>query len=209
MLDAAQEYDFIHLATHGTGATLLKDSLAAGLVLAEGDSLTAREIFKTLKVPRAYAVVLSACETGMIRLDQSDEYVGLPAAFLYAGAPAVVSSLWEVDDLATALLLYRWYKHVIEEKMGRATALKRAQLEVRDLTVAQLLLWLHELENNIVARNKTSSSHEKAASYADQLKTVSALIAHYEKNYGENERSICPFSSPWFWGGFILSGNAE
>lgn len=209
LLDAAAQYDFIHLATHGRGATLLKDSLAAGLTLAEGDRLTAREIFKMLKVPHAHTVVLSACETGMIRLDQSDEYVGLPAAFLYAGAPAVVSSLWEVDDLATALLLCHWYKYAMEKKMGRAAALKQAQLEVRDLTVNALLLWLHELENQIAQRQTEAGSNTTSASYADQLTAVRTGIIYYEKNYSDNERSICPFSSPWYWGGFILSGIAE
>ncbi|WP_165904605.1 MULTISPECIES: CHAT domain-containing protein [Burkholderiaceae] len=40
-----------------------------------------------------------------------DEYLGLPAGFLQAGAPARVSSLWAVDDGSTALLTSRFHKN--------------------------------------------------------------------------------------------------
>ncbi|MGH7835933.1 MAG: CHAT domain-containing protein, partial [Candidatus Binatia bacterium] len=43
-------------------------------------------------------VVLSGCETGLGKLSSGDEFVGLTRAFIYAGTPSVVASLWKVDD---------------------------------------------------------------------------------------------------------------
>jgi CHAT domain-containing protein len=58
-------------------------------------------------------VTLSACETGLIEYtNASDEYIGLPSGFLYAGSVNVVSSLWTVDDLSTALLMIHFYQRL-------------------------------------------------------------------------------------------------
>ena len=57
--------------------------------------LTLREIFAELKLPQCSLVTLSACETGLTNSTaMTDEYIGLPSGFLYAGSMNVVSSLW-------------------------------------------------------------------------------------------------------------------
>jgi len=78
-------------------------------------------------------VTLSACETGIVDIRLSpDEYIGLPAGFMQAGAPAVVSSLWRVDDRSTALLMERFYQNHLKEGMSLPAALREAQLWLRD-----------------------------------------------------------------------------
>jgi CHAT domain-containing protein len=58
-------------------------------------------------------VVLSACETGLIDFtNESDEYIGLPSGFLYAGSSSVVSSLWTVDDMSTAYLMIKFLQNL-------------------------------------------------------------------------------------------------
>jgi CHAT domain len=55
-------------------------------------------------------VALSACETGFYDINRNaDEFIGLPATFMQIGATGVLGSLWQVDDLATALLMARFY----------------------------------------------------------------------------------------------------
>ena len=49
-------------------------------------------------------VVLSGCRTALGKQVRGEGLVGLPQAFMYAGARRVVSSLWGVDDAATATL---------------------------------------------------------------------------------------------------------
>jgi CHAT domain-containing protein len=74
----------------------------------------------------ARVVVLSACETGLGKLSKGDELVGLQRAFLYAGTPAVVTTLWKVDDRASYYLMQAFYDNLDES--GPAAALRKAQL---------------------------------------------------------------------------------
>ena len=90
--------DIIHFASH---AELSEgDPLASAMLLSKSDKedgrLEVREIFgMDLK---ASLVVLSACQTGLGKLSNGDELVGLTRAFIYAGTPSVVASLWNVED---------------------------------------------------------------------------------------------------------------
>jgi CHAT domain-containing protein len=94
-------HDILHFATH---AKLNEDDpLSSAVLLAREDKedgrLEVREIFgMELK---AKLVVLSGCETGLGKLSTGDELVGLTRAFIYAGTPSVVASLWSVDDSST------------------------------------------------------------------------------------------------------------
>lgn len=96
--------DVVHLACH---AEFRADSpYFSALHLADGD-LTLRD---AAALPlRASLVTLSACETGLSRVAPGDELVGLVRGFLLAGAPAVLASLWTVDDASTAELMQRFY----------------------------------------------------------------------------------------------------
>src|SRR2546430_15760409 len=80
-----------------------------------------------LMVLHARLLVLSACETVLGQLSRGDEVVGLQRAFLYAGTPAVVTTLWKVDDKATYDLIRAFYTRL--EKAGPVEALRQAQLE--------------------------------------------------------------------------------
>ncbi|MCL5995326.1 MAG: CHAT domain-containing protein, partial [Chloroflexi bacterium] len=75
-------------------------------------------------------VVLSACETQLGRQSQGDDIIALNRAFMYAGTPTVVASLWSVNDEATSQLMRSFYQH-LKEGMGKAEALRAAQAELR------------------------------------------------------------------------------
>ena len=55
--------------------------------------------------------------------------MGLTRAFLYAGAVSTVSSLWEVEDQSTSLLMEEFYQRVRKGE-GKAEALRQAKLEL-------------------------------------------------------------------------------
>jgi CHAT domain-containing protein len=75
-------------------------------------------------------VVLSGCETALGREIRGEGLVGLTQGFLYAGARRVVASLWRVEDRATAELMGRLYRGLLQEGLRPAAALRQAQLAI-------------------------------------------------------------------------------
>src|SRR5262249_32607773 len=104
------------------------DPLASALLLTPGAGedgrLEVRELFG-LDL-RARLVVLSACETGLGKLSHGDDLVGLQRGFMYAGTPAVVTTLWKVDDRASYELIRAFYAHLASA--GPMQALRQAQI---------------------------------------------------------------------------------
>ena len=74
-------------------------------------------------------VVLSACQTALGKEIKGEGLVGLTRAFIYAGAPRVVASLWQVNDLATAELMNNFYRGLLQQSWP-AAALRAAQIEL-------------------------------------------------------------------------------
>lgn len=128
-LAEAPAYNLIHIASHGAFSS--DNPLQSALLLAKSDlddgRLCVEDLYR-LQL-NAQMVTLSACETALGRLNPGDDVVGLTRGFLYAGAGAVVSSLWSVDDQATALLMTEFYTEL--QHNDRRTALQKAQLKAR------------------------------------------------------------------------------
>ena len=74
-------------------------------------------------------VVLSACQTGRGQLLSGEGIVGLSRAFLYAGARAVVVSLWNVSDISTGQLMKSFYRDMTAG-LSNAAALREAKLQM-------------------------------------------------------------------------------
>jgi tetratricopeptide (TPR) repeat protein len=74
--------------------------------------------------------VLASCASATGRILSGEGVLGLSSAFLSAGVPTVVATLWPVDDAVTARLMTRLYEGLARGG-AVATALRRAQLEVR------------------------------------------------------------------------------
>jgi len=128
-LQFAPDRSVIHLAAHGFYDSL--NPMRSGIVLAGMDSearnLTAAEVYNTIL--NAYMVVLSACETALGTRTDGDEIIGLTRAFMYAGSPSVISTLWNVNDEATAFLMTAFYDNL--SQMDKAEALRQAQLQTK------------------------------------------------------------------------------
>jgi CHAT domain-containing protein len=130
----------IHFACHGSyepSAPLF----SALLLTPEGEDdgrLEAHEIFG-LKL-NCDLVTLSACETGLGQITRGDEIIGLARSFIFAGAPSVVTSLWKVDDLATAVMVKRFYRY-LKDGRSKAEALRMAQLFVKEEVNSHPAAW--------------------------------------------------------------------
>jgi CHAT domain-containing protein len=71
-------------------------------------------------------VVLSACGTGLGKVS-SDGVAGLARAFVYAGAPSVVATLWDIADEPAARFMPQFYR-ALQRRADHAQALRTAQL---------------------------------------------------------------------------------
>jgi CHAT domain-containing protein len=74
-------------------------------------------------------VVLSACRTNVGPTFRDEAPQALPIGFLFAGVPAVVSSLWAVDDASTRELMTDFYGRLLggqTDKLAAFTAAKKA-----------------------------------------------------------------------------------
>jgi tetratricopeptide (TPR) repeat protein len=141
VLQALAKSSYWHFATHG----LFKPSRPrdSALRLAGGASLTMGALLDETRLGTARLVVLSACETGLAELrDTPDEFNGLPTAFLQAGAAGVVATLWPVDDIATALVMMRFYDLHAGAGRAPAAALRQAQIWLRDASRRDLLAYV-------------------------------------------------------------------
>ena len=99
---------------------------------AEGrdDGLLTAEEVAWLDMSRCDLVVLAACETALGSPRAGEALMSLRRAFRQAGARTVVSSLWRVDDASTRELMRRFYLGLWSGKLGKAAALRAAQLEI-------------------------------------------------------------------------------
>ncbi len=95
---------------------------------AEDGFLQAWEIFERVRLD-ADLVVLSACDSGRGKELGGEGLLSLTRAFQFAGARAVVASLWQVADEGSADLMVRFYRH-LKDGAAPADALREAQLEI-------------------------------------------------------------------------------
>lgn len=180
VLPRVAQADVVHFATHGEYEIELKGLVTRGrgaLQLADGELLDL-ESLDALELARRPIVMLSACETG--RTDWRD-LVGLGIAdrFLARGASAVVATLWVVDDVSTALLMWKLYGFA-REGQDLATALQSAQLWLRDLTSDAL--------RALLDRPVLRQAMERSGSDIAQRLAVAR-----------------PFAEPFYWAPFYLS----
>jgi hypothetical protein len=135
-LPTSKRWRAVHFACHGLidVERPMLSSLALSSAGEDDGFLTALEVLR-MAIPADLAV-LSACETGKGKVVKGEGIVGLTRAFMFAGAPRVICSLWKVDDEATQALMIEFYRlwnpKDGSKGMGTAAALKKAQAFVRD-----------------------------------------------------------------------------
>ncbi len=149
------------------------------------ECLTLTEIFD-LQLSKCRLVALSACETGLTDArNTTDEYIGLPSSFFYAGATSVLSTLWAVNDVSTAILMIKFYELLGSETRPRVSvALRESQLWLRDATVQDLVDWVAGSKLILDARKQEMQDYIK---------------------WGEEPENK-PYKSPYFWAAFCAVG---
>lgn len=217
VLAALKGKSYWHFSSHGFFDW--SDARLSGLLMREEQPLTVGQLLDSDGgFGRPRLVVLSACESGLYDIGRNpNEFIGLPATFMQLGATGVVSTLWQVDDLATALLIAKFYDLHFDDALTPSLALKRAQVWLRDATKAELIAFsnsvaekarlepkrLAELQSALGTRTRGggtrfsatwNSIHERvAAGITDRLRDSENL-------------KMRPFAHPYYWGGFVYTG---
>jgi CHAT domain-containing protein/tetratricopeptide (TPR) repeat protein len=191
LLRAAETAHVFHYSGHATFDR--NDPLRSALVLQDRKQsdgwLTLRHVFTEMHLRQTSLAVLNGCESGMVRPEQVDEYFGLSAGFLFAGAACVVSTMWSVWDLSSALLSLRFHEGWREGQTTPLAALSDAQRWLRGLTggavLDEALPWLFPMMKTDTQR---------------QLCTEAA------RRYAQTHPDTFPFASPVHWAAFMAAG---
>ena len=175
----------IHLFTHGYFQAGVP--LASGVTLANGDNLTADE-FMGLEL-KADVVILSACDTGQGQL-QGSELNGLVRSILYAGARAVVVSLWEARDIPNAMLM-NWLHQNLIAGQPLAQALSQAQEQLSNVTVQQALDFCEAAQACIGEQNEIDcADHAMLTKYRGDILAKGGDYAKAAEAYAEAMNSL-------------------
>ncbi len=186
---------WLHFSCHGSFDP--QEPLDSALHLAGDDRLTLRDMLTPgfIGLDVAHLVVLSACQTAITDFrDLPEESIGLPAGLLQAGAPAVIGTLWPVDDASTALLMTRTYELLLEGNLP-AEALRQAQGWLRDLTNAELEAYL--TRHQAIAEARRQAAQRMPFSLIEEL-----LI----RVFTTDDPAARPYADPYFWAPFTFSG---
>jgi len=109
----------------------------------------------------------------------------LPSGFFYAGATNVISTLWSVNDVSTAILMIKFYEILLSEiRPPVAIALRESQLWLREATVQDLVKWVTDCQ--LIADTKKQE--------------IQTYI-----NWGEKPENK-PYQSSYFWAAFCAVG---
>jgi CHAT domain-containing protein len=192
-------FKVLHFATHGYFDINSDDK---SFILFGGKTTTGDAQIATLDevgkwtLENVDLVVLSACETGLSdRLDKTPgsfqgtgkEILGLGYQFQQAKVKATISSLWRVDDEGTQILMSAFYQHLQQNNTSVVAALQQAQIDMITNNQAQLTA----LNQNRwkLTLNTTATTAPRSASQPEWPNTPQ------------------PFSHPYYWAPFILTGN--
>ncbi len=159
----------------------------SALSLAKGEQLPFYWVPMWMDLRATRLATLSACETAMTPVrDPAQEFAGLFTAFLTAGVPTVLASLWPIENISTALLMQRFYQyHLGDPREGiaprpPAEALRDAQA------------WLRELTREDLARHLESLHIPDK----DPLWVQTLTFADAQR----------PFENPYYWAAFVVVG---
>ena len=187
----------------------LDNPLKSYLKLADGTISLGEIMSPGWRLPNLEDIFLSCCETnfGNTELNLSDDPLTLATGFLCAGAKSVVSTLWEVDDLATSIFSIIYYQ-LRKEGLDRPTALQQAQYKLRTMSGEEL-----EQEYGLTLGRYLEDKFSEAVENRQKTTRNQKYWRSVAKNYRKSRKYLeqftkktRPFAHPYYWAGFISQG---
>ncbi|QXE21671.1 TPR repeat-containing protein [Richelia sinica FACHB-800] len=202
----AEQVQIIHCCHHAESC--LYNPLESQLKLGDASITLGQLMSPGWRLPNLVDVFLSCCETNLGKPSITDNLLTLSTGFLCAGAISVISSLWKVDDLATALFSIFYYQQRQKDK-NRPEALKEAQIKLRELRKADLEEISKEIESKekelIGDRKKYTRNSGEYSQWKHQY-SIHTKINKLLKHRVQTSDSEFPFAHPRYWSAFIAQG---
>jgi CHAT domain-containing protein len=202
----AEQVQILHSCHHAESC--LYNPLESQLKLGDGSITLGQLMSPGWLLPNLIDVFLSCCETNLDNPDITDNLLTLSTGFLCAGAISVISSLWKVDDLATALLSIFYYQQRQEGK-NRPEALKAAQIKLRELKKADLgeiSKQIQSKEKELIGDRKKYTRNSGEYSQWENEYNAYTKMNRFIKQRIPTDDSELPFAHPRYWSAFIAQG---
>jgi CHAT domain-containing protein len=210
VLEGASGHAYVYFSCHGQYNW--HEPMRSALSLAAHASdladglLTLAEIEEKLDLSQTRLVSLSACETGLSEATGplAEEYIGLPAGFLLAGAPGVLAPLWAVSEVSTALLMERFYVNHLCGDPDQDTA-ARSPLPA-DEALRRAQIWLRDrVTNRQIADRCEARIQELDRAQQDVPEWLEQASQAYDQR-SKHTPDGRPFAHAYHWAAFALSG---
>ena len=202
ILTEASGHGIVHFSGHATYNWV--NTNYSGLICKES-FLSLATIRRQMDLSHARLVTLSACETGVSDVFQSgEEFIGLPAGLLEAGAPAVVASLWPVHDISTAFLMDRFYELWLEGELSINQALQQAAHWLRHATKADLLARIAASPLPPRAQKRIQKLLDKVIADQNARMAMSTALSTASQIVSKPDQH--PFAHPFYWAAFAAYG---
>lgn len=218
----AQSVEVLHSSHHANSR--LDNPLESTLILGDGCITLGQLMTPGWRLPQLSDVFLSCCETGLGITEITDDILTFSTGFLSAGARSVISTLWSVDDLATALFSIFYYQYR-QQGLNRIEALRQAQVSLRNIA-GEHLNNVYKPQLEVLLRHKLKASgtrRKEVKKLRDDNLPGSELYQQWYEEYKRCDRlgdliykslrsleSFCqkskPFSHPFYWAAFICTG---
>lgn len=223
--ELVQTVQILHSSHHAQSR--FDNPLESTLILGDGCITLGQLMTPAWRLPQLSDVFLSCCETGLGLSEITGDILTFSTAFLSAGARSVISTLWAVDDLATALFSIFYYQEWQQGK-NRPEAIRQAQVKLRSLTgdtlAANYKPHLTELlkqkrQETDVLRKKTKAERDACSSGSPAERQWDEEYKKYDKigqqiyrslkNLEKSCKELKPFSDPFYWAAFTCTGVRE
>jgi CHAT domain-containing protein len=194
------ELDILHFSGHGRFHTT--QPLKSGILMASEEDkevlpeyepmlgyltanryLTAEEVFN-LEL-NLDLVTLDSTGSAYGQLQPGDEFLSLTRAFLFAGAPTVVATLWAADDIPSSFIIERFYSNLLAG-LSKVEALQQAQLAVKEMNVQSALDYSQIAIDRLKASGEEKALltltehlaglHYQAGNYVEAIQIYEALL---------------------------------
>ncbi len=218
----AKQVQVLHSSHHASSR--LDSPLESCLILADGNITLGQIMSPGFRLPNLSDVFLSCCETNLGVAGITDDILSLSTGFLCAGARSVVSTLWSVDDLSTALFSIFYYQYH-QGGLNRIEALQKAQVKLRNLSgkiiateyKSELETHFQQQQQQVIEKCEKANKNRKRLfkgtpeyqRWDEEYKHWNAIASRIFK-VKENLKNLCrqelPFVEPYYWAGFICSG---